>query len=135
VQTLNAFFAPPFAAAFLLGLFWRRASSQGALAAIIGGFLVAVALKAVGYAFVMPGWFYPFGNQAGIIWSLAVLFGIIASLITPAPAKGMTIYDFASVLREGLGTRWYNSVILWWAGSFVLMIGVMLIFTDLVFPV
>ena len=68
VQTLNAFFAPPFAAAFLLGLLWPGASSTGALWAIVGGFLIALAIKVIGVLYVMPGWFYPFANQAGMVW-------------------------------------------------------------------
>ena len=33
IQTLYAFFAPPFSAVFLLGILWRRTTHAGALAA------------------------------------------------------------------------------------------------------
>ena len=35
--------APPIAAVFFLGLFWRRINATGALAALLGGFLVGAA--------------------------------------------------------------------------------------------
>ena len=38
LQSVQAYIAPPIAAVFLLGLFWSRINSSGALAALIGGF-------------------------------------------------------------------------------------------------
>lgn len=133
VQTLNAFFAPPFAAAFLCGLFWRGANSVGALSAIVGGFLVAVAIKTLAALYVMPPWFYPFANQAGMVWTGSVCLCILGSLLTrrrpPNPsAAGLTIWDNAAILREGLGNRWYQSIVLWSAGFFLLTMCVMALF-------
>ena len=39
MQTMNAFFAPPFAAVFLLGLLSRRINSVGAMTALVAGSL------------------------------------------------------------------------------------------------
>lgn len=136
VQTLNAFFAPPFAAVFLLGLLWRRANSSGAIWAISGGFLVALAIKIVAWLYAMPPWFYPFANQAGMVWAGSVLLCILGTLLA-APegsksgvaAKSLTLWDHSQVLREGLGSRWYQSVLLWSAGFFVLAIWIMWCFT------
>ena len=38
LQSVQAYIAPPIAAVFLLGLFWRRINATGALAALVGGF-------------------------------------------------------------------------------------------------
>ncbi len=38
LQSVQAYIAPPIAAVFLMGIFWKRINSQGALAALIGGF-------------------------------------------------------------------------------------------------
>src|SRR5690606_33704321 len=38
MQTLNAFFASPFAAAFMLGILWRRMNSTGVITAVVTGF-------------------------------------------------------------------------------------------------
>ncbi|MDB6090035.1 MAG: Na+/glucose cotransporter [Gammaproteobacteria bacterium] len=136
VQTLNAFFAPPFAAIFLLGLFWRRANAAGATCAIAGGFLVALSIKTVAWLYAMPPWFYPFANQAGMVWAGSMLLGILGSLWTaPAalrtsPAAGsLTIWDHSQVLWEGLGSKWYQSVLLWSTGFFVLAMWIMWCFT------
>jgi len=139
VQTLNAFFAPPFAAAFLLGLLWRGANSTGALWAIIGGFLIALAIKLIGAAYTMPGWFYPFANQAGMVWTGSVCLCIAGSLLfrrsaaDPGPVS-LTIWHNAGILREGLGGRWYQSVPLWSAGFFVLALWIMSLFAHVHLP-
>jgi SSS family solute:Na+ symporter len=138
VQTLNAFFAPPFAAAFLLGLLWRGANATGALWAIIGGFLIALLIKLIGAYCAMPGWFYPFANQAGMVWMGSVCLCIAGSLLfrgrVHAAAESLTIWHNAAMLREGLGGRWYQSVPLWSAGFFVLALWIMAMFAHVHLP-
>lgn len=138
VQTLNAFFAPPFAAVFLLGLLWRKASATGAVWAIVGGFLVALAIKWIAWRFAMPPWFYPFANQAGMVWLGAMILCVAGSLVSPpAPpataasaSNSLTLWDNSQVLGEGLGDRWYQSVLLWSAGFFALALWIMWTFSD-----
>jgi SSS family solute:Na+ symporter len=132
VQTLNAFFAPPFAAIFLLGLFWRRANAAGAITAVVGGFFVALAIKIIAWMYVMPPWFYPFANQAGMVWTGSMLLCIAGSLLTApgAPktqdvAEVLTVWGHSRILREGLGEKWYQSVLLWTSGFFVLAMAIM----------
>ena len=138
IQTLNAFFAPPFAAIFLLGLMTRRANATGALIAIIGGFAIGVLLKLIGILYVMPGWFYPFANQAAITWLASIALCLVGSALwkphdgLPAVAA-VTIWESGALLREGLGRGWQQSVILWSAGFVVAIIGMMFLFSDLVF--
>lgn len=139
VQTLNAFFAPPFAAAFLLGLLWRGANSTGALWAIVGGFLIALAIKIIGFVYVMPGWFYPFANQAGMVWIGSVILCIAGSLLYrhsgPEPNTAeLTIWNNAAILREGLGDKWYQNVPLWSAGFFFLAMWIMWVFSHIHLP-
>jgi solute:Na+ symporter, SSS family len=132
VQTLNAFFAPPFAAAFLLGLVWRKANSTGALWAIIGGFLFALSVKIIGAIYVLPGWFYPFANQAGMVWIAAVALCIAGSLLFPnrqQAAVSLTIWNHSAILRSGMGDRWYQSVPLWSLGFFVLAMWIIWLFS------
>ena len=138
IQTLNAFFAPPFAAIFLLGLMTRRANATGALIAIIGGFAIGVLLKLVGILFVMPGWFYPFANQAAITWLASIALCLVGSALWkphdgPPAVAAVTIWESGALLREGLGRGWHQSVILWSAGFVVAIIGMMFLFSDLVF--
>ncbi len=135
VQTLNAFFAPPFAAIFLLGLLWPGANATGAIWAIVGGFCIALFIKAVAWLYIMPPWFYPFANQAGMVWSGAMVLCLLGSLWgrrlsgKELATGGLTLRDNSQVLWEGLGNRWYESVPLWSAGFFVLAIWIMWYFT------
>jgi SSS family solute:Na+ symporter len=132
VQTLNAFFAPPFAAAFLLGLLWPGANSSGALWAICGGFLLALGIKILGAAYTLPGWFYPFANQAGMVWTGSVCLCILGSLLYPAAQptdESLTVWSHSGVLSAGMGERWYQSVPLWSLGFFALAMWIMWLFS------
>ena len=127
IQTLYAFFAPPFSAIFLLGILWRRINAAGATNAVFGGFALGVAMKLyVQYVPDHPAWIEPFGNQAAINWTACVLICVVASLLTkPPPAEKVTnqlIFNWRHLnILEGLGSRWYTSVVTWW-GLFVLIV-------------
>jgi SSS family solute:Na+ symporter len=43
IQSVQAYISPPIAAVFLLGVFWRRVNAQGAMAALILGFVLGMA--------------------------------------------------------------------------------------------
>ncbi len=138
IQTLNAFFAPPFAAIFVLGLLTRRANGKGALFAGIGGFAIGVVLKIVGELIAMPGWFYPFANQAAITWVSSLVLCMIGSSLPSegkleSRASAITLWDRSEFLREGLGDVWYRSTVIWSAGFVIAIIGAMVIFSNLVF--
>ena len=137
IQTLNAFFAPPFAAIFVLGLLTRRANATGALVAIVGGFSIGVALKVAATVLTMPGWFYPFANQAAITWVASMVLCIVGSSLSgknpQARAAAVTLWDSAAMLREGLGEVWYKNVVLWCTGFVVAILGAMFVFSDAVF--
>lgn len=42
LQSVQAYIAPPIASVFLLGLFWSRINANGALAALVGGFIAGM---------------------------------------------------------------------------------------------
>ncbi len=42
LQSVQAYIAPPIAAVFLLGIFWKRLNAKGAIAALVGGFVVGM---------------------------------------------------------------------------------------------
>ncbi len=43
LQSVQAYISPPIAAVFLLGIFWRRVNSNGAIAALLAGFVLGMA--------------------------------------------------------------------------------------------
>ena len=140
MQTLNAFFAPPFAAIFVLGLITRRVNATGAIAAIVGGFLIAVALKVVGTMLSLPPWLYPFANQAAVTWTGSMLLCLLGSAFhrgtaaQPSSQHAVTLWENTAVLREGFGDVWYKNVIVWTAGFVIVIIGAMVVFSNFVFP-
>ena len=42
IQSVQSYIAPPIAAVFLMGLFWKRINAKGAATALIGGFLAGM---------------------------------------------------------------------------------------------
>ncbi len=139
MQTINALVAPPFAAILWVGLLWKRTNGAGAIASIVAGFATGLGLKLIGYLWVMPPWFYPFGNQAPVCLLISVLACILGTLAHPAPTPGtdpepVTFWNSGETLRAGLGDRWYKSVVLWAGLSLVMTLAAMVIFSQLFFP-
>src|SRR5476649_1060660 len=88
MQTINALVAPPFAAILWVGLLWKRTNGAGAIAAILTGFGSGISLKLIGYLWTMPGWFYPFGNQAPVCLLVSVIACVLGTLVHPARTPG-----------------------------------------------
>ncbi|HSW46921.1 MAG TPA: sodium/solute symporter [Phycisphaerae bacterium] len=134
IQELYAFFAPPFSAVFLLGILWRRINAPGAIATVVIGFALGIALKVYAEYAVVPDrllWIKPFAMQGIINWAACSIICIAVSLATARPRPEQVTDDLAFNWRRlnifgELGTRWYNHVLLWWglfvAGIIVLML-------------
>jgi SSS family solute:Na+ symporter len=140
IQELYAFFAPPFAAVFLLGILWRRTNGAGALAAVLLGFAFGVGVKVyLNLAPSPPACLVPYANQAVLNWLLCLAVCIAVSLATPPPrpeqiGDDVTINWRTLNIFGQLGGHWYTSVATWWL-LFVLMIaGLFVYFSGLVFP-
>ncbi len=139
IQSLYAFFAPPFAAVFLLGIIWRRINGVGALAAVLVGFTFGIAMKLyINLAAEHPAWLNPYANQASINWLLCVVICIAVSLAT-APPKPEQITDRLTLnwsklnIFDNLGNHWYSSVVTWWLLFVSIIALLMLTFSGLVF--
>ena len=130
VQALYAFFAPPFAAIFLLGILWRRINSTGALWTILIGFSVGLSFKLyLQLSPEAPGWLAPYWNQAALNWLLCLGVCVGVSLLTPPPrpeqvTDQLTINWAHLNLFNNLGSRWYCSVVTWW-GLFVAVMAIL----------
>ncbi|HKS57744.1 MAG TPA: sodium/sugar symporter [Steroidobacteraceae bacterium] len=77
IQEYTGFFTPGIVVIFLLGLFWKRATEAGALAATVGSFALSIALKT---------WWpeLPFMDRMGVVFLLALALAVVCSLIWPA---------------------------------------------------
>lgn len=120
IQTMYAFFAPPFSAVFLLGILFRRINAKGCIAAVVAGFSMGIALKV--YVNWAPGhwrWLEPYTMQATVNWAFCVLVCTAVSLMTPAPppekVTDVLTLNFRRLnIGAELGGPWYRSVVFYW---------------------
>jgi len=138
IQSLYAFFAPPFAAVFLLGILFRRINGQGATIAVALGFILGILLKLyVQFVPSHPGWLEPFQMQAAINWAFCVVVCVGVSLLTPRPDPSQ-VTDELTVnwkrlnIFHHLGATWYASVHLWWGLFVAIIAALILVFSGLV---
>jgi SSS family solute:Na+ symporter len=138
IQSLYAFFAPPFAAVFLLGILSRRINGQGATVTVILGFALGILMKVyVQFVPAHPAWLEPFQMQAAINWAFCMIVCTGVSLLTPRPdpsqvSDALTINWRKLNIFEQLGAHWYTSVYLWWGLFAALITALILVFSGLV---
>jgi solute:Na+ symporter, SSS family len=80
IQEYTGFFTPGIVVIFLLGLFWKRATEAGALAATLGSFGLSVAIKALWPTL-------PFMDRMALVFVLALLLAVVCSLFWPRAAS------------------------------------------------
>ena len=127
LQSVQAYIAPPIASVFLLGLFWKRINSKGALTALIGGFIVGMTrLTAELFKSSLSGFPYTFATINFLHFAIFLFLGCIAamvivSLLTREPSyekiQGLTYETTVSADREKSRASWtrfdvVNSVII-----------------------
>ncbi len=140
IQSLYAFFAPPFAAVFLLGILSRRINATGATTAVFLGFALGIGMKFyIGWDPNHPGWLAPFYNQAIINWMFCLVVCAVVSFLTPPPRPEQvndTLMLNWRIVRAGdnLGTHWYSHVITWWLVFVISILALAVVFSGLVFP-
>jgi len=137
VQSLYAFFAPPFSAIFLLGVLWRRINGPGAVAGVFLGFLLGIGMKLyVQFVPSHPLWIEPFAMQGIINWAFCTVVCIGVSLATQPPrAEQVTdelTFNWQHLnIFSDLGDRWYTSVVTWWALFVVIILAIFVLFSGL----
>jgi SSS family solute:Na+ symporter len=107
LQSVQSYLAPPIAAVFLLGLFYKRINSKGAMTVLVGGAIIgALRIFLELNKSSLSGFLYDFANLnflyfciALFVFSVVVLVGV--SLLTEKPSeeqiKGLT---FATTVAE-----------------------------------
>lgn len=107
LQSVQSYIAPPIAAVFILGLFWKRINSSGALAALIGGFMIGMLrLVAEINKEHLSGWFHTFADINFLyfcvyLFLVCIAMMIVISLVTKPPSdekiQGLT---YATTVAE-----------------------------------
>ena len=119
IQNLYAYFAPPFAAVFLLGVLWRRATAKAATVTIPAGIAFGFFLQFVVFKYWI-GAGTAFTLRSVFNWTFCVVLMIVLSLLTepPPPEKTtdqVTINWRTLPIFHDLGTPWYRNLALWYA--------------------
>jgi SSS family solute:Na+ symporter len=134
LQSVQAYIAPPIAAVFLLGIFYKRINSQGAMTTLIVG--LSVATMRIGLELAAdtldPGGFLHalasvnFLSFAAWFFLFCVILCLGVSLLTPAPEyekiKGLT---FGSLTEEQKKAN-RNSYNLWDIAWSALVVGIVI---------
>jgi len=111
LQSVQGYLAPPITAVFLLGLFWPRVNSCGAVWGLGVGFLLGLAKLTVQVffgqgkiespAFLAAAGDFNFLYFTGVLFAISVVVVVLGSLLTPPPVaaqlEGLT---YASVTGE-----------------------------------
>ncbi|NQT96794.1 MAG: sodium/solute symporter [Candidatus Marinimicrobia bacterium] len=118
LQSVQAYIAPPIAAVFLIGLFWTRVNSHGAIAALISGFILGmVRLVAEINKDLLSGWLFSYANINFLHFAIllflicsGVLIGV--SLVTKqAPITklvGLTYSTKEKPTTAPLNSHWFR---------------------------
>ncbi|MEY4538783.1 MAG: hypothetical protein RLZZ306_540 [Bacteroidota bacterium] len=90
IQEMTGLLSPGIFAAFIMGFFWKRTNSAGAFFAIVGGFLIALAM----HNNWLPGtdWTQmPFLDRMGWVFVICISVMFVLGLVLPDEKKGLEI--------------------------------------------
>jgi SSS family solute:Na+ symporter len=85
IQEFTGFFTPGITVIFLMGMFYKKTTAQGALAAAIGSAVLSFALM-----ILWPE--LPFMDRVGLVFLLCIVLALVVSLIT-APSADASSTD------------------------------------------
>jgi len=120
LQSVQGYLAPPITAVFLLGLFWTRLNSTGAVWALAGGFVLGMckltcqAFFGVG-KYEEPALFAAIGDfnflyATGILFVASAILMIVGSLVSAPPPKekveGLTYHSIRELHGEEIRASW-----------------------------
>lgn len=114
IQEFTGFFTPGIVVIFVLGLFWPKATANGALAAAIGSAVLSFTLM-----MLWPD--LPFIDRVGLVFLLCLAFAVAISLLEPNDHKAVatkhgnyqtsSIFNIASVCLTVVISALYAT---WW---------------------
>jgi SSS family solute:Na+ symporter len=118
LQSVQSYLAPPIAAVFLLGVFFKRLNAEGALSAMVSGFILGMAkltLQLLQDDLPAGGLLHRFATMNFLyfciylfIFSVAVL--VVVSMLTPAPTaekvEGLTFSTTVAADKAASRASW-----------------------------
>lgn len=90
IQEMTGLLSPGIFASFIMGFFWKRTNSAGALFAIVGGFLIALSMHNNWLPFA--DWSQvPFLDRMGWVFLICVSVMVVLGYVAPSQNKGLEI--------------------------------------------
>ena len=120
LQSVQGYLAPPITAVFLLGLFWSRINSRGAVWALAGGFVLGM-FKLTCQAFFGTGKIenpaflaaigdFNFLYATGVLFVISIVLLVVGSLTSPPPPRekieGLTYSSIKAIAGDEISKSW-----------------------------
>jgi len=119
LQSVQAYIAPPIAAVFLMGIFWQRINSQGALACLVIGFSVGMTRLILEInKSSLTGFWYSLADLNFLYFAIysflfCVALMIFVSLLTkpqrPKDIEGLTYGTTTNIQRQEISRKNYKN--------------------------
>ncbi|HNT86589.1 MAG TPA: sodium/solute symporter, partial [Candidatus Hydrogenedentes bacterium] len=127
MQSIIAYFAPPIAAVFLIGILWRRATAKAALATLLGGSTLCLGIGLMDFMNLPGEGFWPHFLLTSFLlfaWLCLVMIGV--SLLTQNAPEEETLPSF----RETYARQGRSPAQVWigWAILAAIMAAIYLVF-------
>ncbi len=95
LQNVQAYISPPIAAVFLLGIFYKRVNSNGAIATLVGGFIIGfskLTLEILKSSFEEGSFLFKIADINWLVFgayffALCIAIAIVVSMFYPAPSQ------------------------------------------------
>ena len=103
LQVVLSFIAPPVAATFIVGLFWKRANGTGSIVSLLFGFTYAIVWLIASEGFGVDNLFTTmhFLHRTTLLFALCAMLHVGVSLSTdPPPPEKTTAYTWSRRLLE-----------------------------------
>ena len=141
LQSVQSYIAPPIAAVFFLGLFWKRLNAAGAMSALVGGFVLGMLrLLAELNKDDLSGMVYWFADVNFLYFSI-ILLGVCVALLVgvsyayPEPSfdqiRGLTYATTVAEDREASRASWNRWDVVLSVLVLVILAGILIYFSPL----
>ncbi|CAM3397403.1 sodium:solute symporter [Zobellia roscoffensis] len=109
LQNVQAYISPPIAAVFLLGIFYKRINANGAIATLVGGFIIGFAkltLEIVKSSLAQDSLMFKLADINWLVFgayffALCIAIAVVVSMFYPAPSQAQLAgLTFGSVSAE-----------------------------------
>jgi SSS family solute:Na+ symporter len=141
LQSVQSYLAPPIAAVFLLGVFFKRLNAAGAYTAMVVGFIIGVikltlelfqtSLSGVLYDFATINFLY----FCIYLFLISIVIMVVVSLVTPKPSeaqiKGLTFATTVAEDRAASRASWNKWDVILTIGVLVIILAIFMYFSSL----